>query len=456
MHTAQRELAAFTRDFPGASLGEGARNVARQSLLDTLAVSFAGRHEPVVGRTEAYAKGMRQAGYTRTWLTGQAYGLETAALLNAVAAHAIDYDDVTPSWRGHPGAVIWPALCAVAQEEQASASFHALLDAFAIGFEVSAQLGANIISHHYSAGWHATATLGVIAGAAACARLLALDEDGAFNAIGLAAAQSAGLQASFGSMAKPMQAGFAASAAVRAATLAQAGVVSSAVLEGPNGFAALYGKRSSLELQLPGASGVRMAIEHRGIEVKQFSNCYAAHRAVEAALALRQELGARLSDVDTIEIEGTPDAHTPLLSGLPKSATEARFSVEYGVVCALLDGRLLLSAFTDAALRREDATRLMRLCRVSESAALGARRCARVTVHLRDGQKLQHTVVDLPGAFGEAAFMQRLKDKVSDCMSEGGVGQFAAPLYEAVLMGSPSQVGTPETWPVMNEIWNIG
>ena len=71
---------------------------------------------------------------------------------------------------------------------------------------------------------HATATLGRLGGAAACARLLGLDPRGVDRAVGLAAAQLAGIHESFGTMGKPFQVGRAAADGLLAAVLAARGV----------------------------------------------------------------------------------------------------------------------------------------------------------------------------------------------------------------------------------------
>ncbi len=445
--TAQQALAEFAATYPATSIPGAARNVARVSLLDSMAASFAGRREPVIAKVEAYARTSRDDGGRRAWLTGERYRPEAAALLNAVAVHALDYDDVTPAWRGHPGTVLWPAICASATAPDLPLAL--LLDAFVIGFEAGAQIGAKVAAHHYPAGWHATATIGVIAAAVACCRVRDFDAKRTFSAIGLATAQSAGLQANFGSMAKPLQAGFAASAAVRAAALAEAGVESGDVLEGPSGFGSLYAGQSTLPLELP-SSGGALGIIATGIEVKRFPNCYASHRAVEAALVIRGDLVRRLKSVTSIDIEGTPTAHQALLDRLPDTVDEARFSAEFGVACALLDGGVRLSSFSERQLRREDVVGLMSISRTSETMALGPRRAARVTVQLDSGERLRHTVVDLPGLFGEPGFMQRLRDKVTDCLAQEELEAHASSLWETAF---DSAAGSVETWPVLQRIW---
>lgn len=452
MSTATRQLAEFVAGAPSRAFGEAARGIARQSLLDTLAVTYAGVREPVVRLSADYAQTMRSPSGARGWLTGDAFLPEAAAQLNGVAAHALDYDDVTPAWRGHPGAVLWPALLAVAS--QRDVTFGELVDAYVLGFEVGAQIGACITAHHYAAGWHATATVGVIAAAAACARALALDARGASNALGLAVAQSAGVQSNFGSMAKPMQAGFAAAAAVRASLLARCGVEASGdSLAGIDGFSGLYGGTDELALSLPRA-GESASIERCGIEVKQFPNCYAAHRAVEAALSLRDEGVLSAGPATHILIEGSPGAHTPLLPGMPATPNAARFSVEYGVAGALLDGAVRFDSFTDGALARADVRELVSITQVQETEELRAVRAARVTVTLAGGARRSALVTGLPGRFGEAAFMRRLVAKVTDCMAQAGIDEHSPALVESILDGADDSRLHPMSAPVFGAIFS--
>lgn len=451
IRSAQRELAGWVASRGHSAVPEAARNIGRQSLLDTLAVAFAGRQEDVVTRTGVYARAMRDGAGTEAWTTGNKYKPEAAALLNAVSAHALDYDDITPAWRGHPGAVIWPALFAVSHGHEVS--YEEVLDTFALGFEVGAQVGTCLSAHHYGSGWHSTATMGLISASAGCARILGFDADQIFHAIGLAVSQCAGVQGQFGSMAKPLQAGFAASAAVRAVQLAGAGVESGDVLEGNAGFSKLYGGVDRLRIELPSVTSTDLAITRCGVEVKQFPNCYAGHRAVQAALELRASVGSDKLDIRAIRIEGTPGAHQPLLERAPSTVDESRFSVEYGVACALLDGKVQLSSFSDLGLQRPDVRNLIGLTTVSENEALGVRRAARVSMTLANGHAVERTVTQLPGTFGDAAFMRRLGDKVDDCMSHAGLANHAGALVDAALSLSGASSAAFARWPVFTRIW---
>src|SRR5690606_10713371 len=106
--------------------------------------------------------------------------------------HALDYDDVHLVSVTHPSVVIVPALLAVAARSPDLAE--RVLPAFAVGVAVNVTLGRALGFSHYDKGWHATSTIGPIAGAAALAHLLGLDDTRTRHAVALAAAQCGGLQ----------------------------------------------------------------------------------------------------------------------------------------------------------------------------------------------------------------------------------------------------------------------
>ena len=191
-------------------------------VLDTLAVGHAARDSVVVRKLADAQSG--------------GDGPADSALLMATTAHVLDYDDVQMSSVCHASAVILPALLAVRQRWPGG-DFAA---AFQAGLRTIAAMGRLFGPRHYMAGWHATATLGPFGAAAAIVRLADGDASALRQALALAACQASGMQRSFGTDAKPLQAGLAASAGVRAALWALAGLSGGDVLE-PRGFLQLYG-----------------------------------------------------------------------------------------------------------------------------------------------------------------------------------------------------------------------
>jgi 2-methylcitrate dehydratase PrpD len=93
--------------------------------------------------------------------SGARRSIETAALVNGVAAHVLDYDDV--GLDGHPRAVLVPAI--IAQGEVSGASGAEMLAAYIAGYEVWAELLAHEPTPLHRKGWHPTTVLGTIAAA---------------------------------------------------------------------------------------------------------------------------------------------------------------------------------------------------------------------------------------------------------------------------------------------------
>jgi len=103
---------------------------------------------------------------------------------------------------------------------------------------VECKLALAVNFHHYTKGWHPTATLGTFGAAAACARLMGLDAERTAVALSLAASFASGIKANFGTMAKPMHVGHCARNGLLAARLAQSGFTANTqdVFEHEQGF----------------------------------------------------------------------------------------------------------------------------------------------------------------------------------------------------------------------------
>src|SRR5215472_16756351 len=211
---------------------------ARAGVIDTVGVILAGRDEPVT-RIAAELVAEDGAAPVASHLgTTLMTSPEAAALLNGVAGHALDYDDVSASLTGHPSVVVLPAALAAA--ELMGASGAALLAAYVAGVEVTAKLGLAIGPAHYRMGWHATSTLGTLGAAMAAGTLLRLDAERLTNALAIAVSMASGSRQNFGTMTKPLHAGHAARCGVAAARLAGRGLTGDpTALEAPFGLFAL-------------------------------------------------------------------------------------------------------------------------------------------------------------------------------------------------------------------------
>ncbi|MTD54749.1 MmgE/PrpD family protein [Amycolatopsis pithecellobii] len=320
-----------------------ARQAARAGLLDFIAVALGGAADSGVTAVR-HALGADDGG--PSVVVGSAAGARPAdaAVINGYLGHALDFDDYHTDMRGHPSSVILPALLGVATE---STEANAFLDAYIVGVEVAARLGNATGTRHYPRGCHSTSTLGTIAASAAVARLRGLTPGRTTVALGIAATQAAGLRAQFGSQVKPLHAGLAARAGLQAAEFSAAGLDGNTdVLDSQTGFFAVFGFDAQDPSRLLDGWGKTWRIVAPGLVFKRFPTCGGTHQAAEAALALHSGLPPRtVDDIAEIVVSFPPGADTAPAIRNPATGVEARFSLEYVIAAALIDGSLHLTRF---------------------------------------------------------------------------------------------------------------
>ena len=407
-------LARFVAE--SESVPDDALEAARRAVLDTLGVAVAGSREESARIAAALA--LEAGGREEATLLGhdERVPAAAAALTNGVAAHALDFDDVSAPMRGHPSVVLLPALLGLG--EASASPGRDVLTAFGLGFEVQAKLGRAIGERHYERGWHATSTFGTIGAAAACARLQRLDAAATRAALGIAASMAAGLQRNFGSMTKHLHAGNAARSGLEAAQLAARGFTAdAAAIEGPAGFLALMGDGPA-DLASLDAPGDPFEITSSGVGVKLYPCCYATHRALDAALDLRERHAIDPAAVRRLRVEVARGGLLPLRSEPPTTGLQGKFSMEYCLAAALLDGAVGLATFTDDAVRRPAARDLMSKVETVEGEApaefpIGGYADLRVT--LSDGTEHAHRVDVALGDPARPVSYERLVAKFRDC-----------------------------------------
>lgn len=389
------------------------RATLRLAVHDTMAVAFAGWHEPV---TRLVADLYRGSG--PLLLDGsRASSVEHAALVHAVAGHALDYDDVHLASVTHPSVVVVPALLAVASSRRCGEK--EVLRAYAVGLAVTVALGNALGPNHYAGGWHATSVIGAVSSAAALCHLLRLDRAKTRSALALAAAQAGGMQRNFGTMAKPVQAGLAAAAGVRAAAMAELGVTGDADCFGPNGFLDLYADHRPA-----GAAAVEIGIDTDVLSCKLYPCCYATHRLIAAALTARRQLpNGDLPGSARIRLSVPGGLLRPLRVIDPHTGLEGKFCAAYTVAVALAGGAVTLADFTDEAVHRPDIRALMGRIEVTEEPAddplptgidYGT---VRLTIEDAGGVAVAANVTAYPGSPQQPATKGELQAKVADCLA---------------------------------------
>lgn len=405
------------------------RERAHHAITDTLGCMIAGRHD---GATQA----IRRWALVHAIVTDDLPGSSligggralpaVAACLNATAAHALDYDDNFRPAISHPSAVLVPALLAVAQMQNATG--RQLVDAYLIGLEAQALVGEGVNPNHYTLGWHATSTVGVIGSACGVAWLMGLEERGIARAMSLATSMAAGPKGQFGTLAKPLHAGLAARNAVEAAQLAATKMSGRLdILECSQGFMELYGGA-----QAPGWGALREgrrlpnnphSIESEGVLPKRHPCCGSTHQVVDAVLALKSQYGFTAQEVVAVETRvGIANARN-LAYPEPRDEMQARFSMPYCVALALVQERLSLADFTPEAILRAELRALMPLVSMQHySAEQEAESPTRlphwVAIRLRDGRLLEAERHNARGSIDDPFDDGDRWAKFSDCCLE--------------------------------------
>ena len=351
-------LARFAIEMDGRSLLPSVVHAARRAILDCLGVALAGSLEPAARVVTAQVLSHGGGVESTLWGVGAARAsAQHAALANGTAAHALDYDDYILAMPGHPSVPVLPAV--IAAGKRLGAAGADVLAAFLVGFEVEAKLGLVSGRQAYDIGWHSTSTLGVI-GAAAVGRLLGLDVHRMRHALGIAVSMAGGVRQNFGSMTKPFHVGWAAQSAILAAELAQRGFTSSpAAVEGEFGYwdvfaGALNRDGDALARNL----GNPFAVEKPGVNYKAWPCCASTFGGIDAALQVAGGLTDEL--IDSVMVDVPYSAPLLLIHHRPETPLAAKFSLEYCVAAALLDGGVTLRHFTEEAVRRPELQSLLR------------------------------------------------------------------------------------------------
>ena len=322
-----------------------AQAVIKTGLTDCFGVMVAGAREDVVrliDRELASADGPELASLLPSRVRRN---VEDAALVNGVAAHVLDYDDVTLD--GHTSAVLVTAI--LAQGEALASSGAEMLIAYAAGYETWAELLAREPVPLHEKGWHPTAVRGAVAAAAACAKLRRLSPKDCSAALAIAASMAGGLVANFGTHTKSFQVGRAAQSGVIAARLAAAGMTASPdALEHRSGFLAAFSPEGRPDLARSfDASRKEWHLARQGLNIKRYPVCYGAHRAIDAGLGLTISHDLKPADVNHIRVSTGAMQMLMLRNERPQTALEAKFSLQFAMACSVVARNVGLAQLND-------------------------------------------------------------------------------------------------------------
>lgn len=434
-----QELGHFLADVVANGVPAAVREAAKDGMIDCIGCMVAGSGDEAVTLALRVFPSVAPSPLpsisapSRLWLSGRRASVTDAAMLNGIAAHVLDYDD--SCLRGHPSAVLMPAILAIADARQASGA--AMIDAYVAGYEVWAELVDREAGFHQMKGWHPTGIFGAIGAAAAAAVLYRLDAGQAAHALGLAASQSAGLMSNFGAMSKSFHVGRAAQAGVVAAQLAAVGFTASPdALEHPRGFLMAVSPQGAVDTdRAADGLGKTWQLAARRVNLKKYPTCYYTHRALDAVLALVREQPVAPDAVERVEVTLSKEHALALRNAQPQTALAAKFSMQFAMACALVSGKVGLLELTDACVQRADIQALMRRVAIVpddryDAETPGAAHEDRVTLFGKDGSVRTKAVHRASGHAQHPLDAGAVRAKFLDCLAYGGYAGDAAALYE--------------------------
>ena len=386
---AQKLTGTNDSDLPDWALHE-----AKRTLLNVLAVSLSASRSTSAANLFDWvqAEGSSERASVIGGRRRASPGI--AALANGFLAHLQDYDDTHFPTVLHPSAPVWPAVLAVAEDQQASGQ--AALAAFVLGAEAACRVAVSVHPWHYDAGWHITGTAGVFGAVAGTGRLLGLSTEPLLHAFGMAGTFAAGVREVFGTHGKPLHAGHAAQNGVQAAAWAAAGFTGAPdILGGRRGFWAVLSAKGHSEEALLGDWGRRWELRMNGL--KPYANGVVSHPIQDAVIELRNTHSLRPEQVERIEARVHPLVLELMNRAAPQRALEGKFSFQHCAAAALVDGAGHDAQFTDAKVNDPVISDVR--ARVSAAVDDAMREDeTQVTITLKDGRQVATHVAHATGS----------------------------------------------------------
>ena len=357
-----------------------------------------------------------------------------AALANGILANAADNDDTHKRALLHTGSVVVPTALAMAEAHRRSGAD--AIAALVAGYEIAVRVGMAVMPTHYRF-WHSTATNGTFGGAAAAAHVLGLNADGVQRALGLAGTQAAGLNTFFesGDMTKSIHPGKAACNGILSAELARLGATSPpTMLEHPKGYLAAFSTDPNPAALVKGL-GTEWEILQNGF--KYFPSILASHSPIQATLRIVRRQPVDPRDIVSITNETYNTVKTHFSNKVVASVMAARVSVPYCIAIAAVDRELTQRQFAPERYNDRLVQRVLAKTEVIPDSELNKlypdKFPARVTIRLKDGTRLQETVLfpkgDPQDPLSDGEIEAKFRENASACVKPAEADALLEAIY---------------------------
>lgn len=398
-------------------LNEKDREQLKTLILDFFAAAYAGykQNRTFNEAVEKVVYSQRGAEESCVLFQNRKYPARIAAFMNSVYGHGAELDDGNKKAAGHAGVHLIPAVFALA--DKLKSSNDDVLLALATGYEAYIRISSAAQPGLVARGFHSTGVAGTLACAAACARLYHLDAQGIEDAIALATTMTGGLL-SYGDSRpaiKPLNPGKAAENGVFAAMLANEGMQGpTEALEGQNGW--FHAVTDDVHEEFMKGSDHLLLHD---CYFKLYPSCRHTHCGIDAAVALHEKVKAE--DVDAVNVYIYPNAIKLAGIKIPKDQDETKFSIQYTLACALLNGSYGISDMDPPRLT-EDVLALIEKSHLIPDSSMEDRakgiRGTRVELILKNGTKIDEKVLVPKGDPEKTLTRDDIIEKLKVCAGE--------------------------------------
>ena len=426
-----QDLCTIIHGMQNESLGDECVHRVKQAIKDGIAVALAGSREPPVTIMTDHMLALGGTPQASIWGTRSKASVVQAAYINSVATHVLDFE---PMWSPPTHAVSPTVPVAFALAEARALTGRQIITAVAKGLEIQGRLqyaGDQYVPEALR--FHPPGVAGVLGSAVVAAELLGLETLEMRHALGLAASRAGALLANVGSMTKATHCGNAAASGLDAALLAQRGFTANPdVLEAHKGLIrTFYPDRFDEERLL--AYGKPFRVVDPGLAIKLFPSQYGTHYGITAGLDLHKTIGAA-AEIRRVRMV------SPVMKYVdrpqPATGLDGKFSLQYTLAAALLDGEVKIASFSDARRFSADMVDLLGKIELRQDESIpGDFHSMHVTVEveLRSGATHSTTCGAPRGSWGVRMAPGEHEAKLADCLKHARVEAAATEKLLALL-----------------------
>lgn len=392
-----------------ASLPAEVVSGAKIRILDVIAAACAALE---LGKERELLRMLDTTGSVSVWGSGYTRSMRDAVIINTASAHACYFEDGSRYTGGHPASAVIPGMIALAQGRQLSGQ--ALLTSIVVGYELFLRLGRAIYPSTVRRGFQSTSILAAPSCAAAAANLLGLSAQQATDAIGIGCSHGAGLKEALKSAdSQPFQVGRSAEGGVLSALYAQLGVHGAPEIF-EQGFLKAFSQDPQLQ-ELDVALGARWSLEETYLKIH--GGCRGNHAPVDATALLMQQHVFSVEDIEHIDACVDTVTYAAAIEP-PLSGEDAQFSIGFSIAVRLLKGDALPARYAMHTLREPAVQSLLKRIRVRSSVELDVgypdRRPSVITIHLRDGRRLEQQLDHAKGEPENPTALEDIQKKYRD------------------------------------------